>query len=42
MNILNCINERNLEVEPRLKLSLEFFESMEEKSVIFWNNHSET
>ena len=41
MNILDCVNEWQLEIKSWLKLPIELFESMEEKSILFGHNNSE-
>ena len=41
MNILDCVNEWELEIKSWLKLPIELFEPMEEKSILFWHDDSE-
>ena len=41
MNILDCVNEWELEIKSWLKLPIELFKPMEEKSILFGHDDSE-
>lgn len=38
MNVLNSVNQRHFEIKPGFQFPLEFFESMQQNSVLLWNH----